>query len=250
MRAWALVSALLVACAPVPDPPAHASPRPGIDPMPGGFYPTWEAGLRWRVGTYAVHESVHSMMFNLDVPLPAMTGLFLDLKVERVADDGTVTLISSNISHKYVRFTVNTAGTIIAVDEELSDHLRPPGQPFGHPKRTSGRSGIHVWPVFPLEPGVRESDDGSWTQVVRADGEARIVTIVFADSANGGRCPASVIQRWEPGRPFWSYRVANGCGRAWGHGALISVEDDRLVLQAGVEKITYPDSRAVGQLTR
>lgn len=243
VRAWVAISVLAVACAPAPEPPDEVAQGPQ-ERVPGGFYPTWEAGLRWRVGSYTVTDSIRSMVAGMPSEEPTMVGRFVDLKAERIADDGKVTLISSNVDHTYVRFSVDHAGTIVSADESLRDGLRARGQPFGHPDAPPGPSGILTWPVFPLEPGVLEAADGSWTQVVRADGDARIVAIVFDDRANGGRCPASVIQRWEPGRPFWSYRVSNGCGRAWGHGALISVEDERLVLQAGPRRITYPGTEA------
>ena len=247
------------ACSPVSESepePAVFEQRGPAQPgrIPGGFYPTWEVGTTWAIGVYDVEQNTLDAMSSRPEGIPATVGRFSYFEVEDVGPSGTVTLKSYEARHEdddpsvVDRYEIDRSGAITKVESPYFGSHEPVARdrPYGHPRRTSysGHPAIRVWPVFPLEPGAREGPDGGWMQTVRADGDARIVTIVFNESPEGAptqpSCPATVIQRWEPGRPFWSYRIANGCTMTWGHGALVTHGDDQLVPEADLRSIVYP----------
>ena len=251
--------ALALACSPASDAspeeqPAFAEPGSGVmGRLLGGFYPTWEVGTRWVSAVYVVHQDGLDMLSASPIYLARTEGYFRSFEVESTGPLGTVTLTSApgDEPEEIDRIELDRSGAITKIVPHFFDESIG-AISSGHPYRLSRfanartSSGFTEWPLFPLEPGVRESPDGSWTQTVRADGDARIVTLVFEEEELGfldrraPRCASTIVQRWEPGRPFWSYRVSNGCNREWGHGALVEHDGETLVQHAERFEVAYP----------
>lgn len=225
----------------VEEPPAH----PGF--VPGGFYPTWQVGVRWEVGVYQVNNDILAQLSSSPPHwLPRTVGSFTTFEVESISPQGTVTLRTEQRTGRgeledLVRIAVDRTGQLTKIDPAPGYTGLRANAPHGHAMgKLDLRSRIPVWPLFPLEPGVRESADGEWTQVVTAEGDARLVTIVFEDrSEHGNGRIAAITQRWEVGRPFWSYQITNG-EDCWGHGALLSLEGEHLIDAVSEYAIRYP----------
>ena len=229
-----------VSCTPAPDATpdqrSFAERGPALPGrVAGAFYPTWEVGTVWTVVDDSVRQQPSLPRFG-PVPLvPHTWRTSYGMEVKSVDERETARLTfwyrpePPLGPEAYDHLEIDRSGMITLVDSRLGGAGLDPVQgdgPYGHPEQPdSSIRVVRVWPLFPLEPGVRMSPDGAWTQAVRADGDARIVTIAFRDGTGRGEvgemCPAVVIQRWEPGRPIWSSRVGAGCNGAWNHGKLL-----------------------------
>ena len=240
MRATLIIAVIAgVSCAPAPEQRPEPSSDPHEAPLPGrvdgAFYPTWDVGTKWTVIDDEFEEKIMVTQAGPEpsVPVPWRSGY--GMKVEWVDERGTAHLTFWDQPEPplgpevYEHLEIDRSGTVTLVDSRhgrIERSAEEANAPYGHPEQPASTIRVaRVWPLFPLEPGLRVATDGSWTQAVRADGDARIVTIAFRDGLGRGQvgemCPAVVIQRWEPGRPIWSSRVGAGCNGAWNLGKLL-----------------------------
>lgn len=253
------ISLVTVACAPTgdptPDQPSFAEPEDGLPGrLAGGFYPTWEVGSVWTVVDDLVDRERTLPRFGPTPFIPMIRRVTYGMEVESVDERGTARL---NFWYRpeaplgpeaYDYLEIDRSGVITLVDSRRGGAGLDPPQgdgPYGHPEHPDSSIRVaRVWPLFPLEPGLRQSPDGAWTQAVRVDGDARIVTIAFRDGIGRGElgeeCPAVVIQRWEPRQPIWSSRVGAGCNGAWSLGKLLGRDDDEQSFAVLPERTTDP----------
>ncbi len=207
--------ALTMACAANPPPAKDATMHHEEDePLPTeiapaettptepGWFPRWHEGDTWEV------------QYRVLMPSPRMSAnpppLFEEHDWRYTVDERTptgrfhVSAVALGDYGDAWKMVYSEHGVLLEARAPREEVIVPgPGPlvPLG-PDRLWRSS--PEWPAFPLRPGTLSFEGGALTQEVTVDGGALTVTLVRRGEDLGADVTRTVVQRWEPDRPWWS----------------------------------------------
>jgi hypothetical protein len=200
---------LVTACAANPPPKDTTMHTEETESTPAEPLPT-EPGLfpRWRKGdTWDVH-------YRVAVPNPAKSASpsprFEEhdwrYAVDEIGPGGRVhvSALALDEDADVWRMVFDEHGALLELHAPRDDAAAPSGGPLVPLSPGAAWNLTPAWPGFPIRPGMLAFEGGALTQQVTTDGAAMTVTLVRRGSDAGVEVERTVVQRWEPERPWWS----------------------------------------------
>lgn len=206
---WPIFAALITACAAHP-PPQDATmhdedaKQAPVEPLPTepGSFPRWRKGDTWVVHyRVAVPNPAKSAS-----PAPRFEEHDWRYTVDEITARGQahVSALALDEDADVWRMVFGEHGELLELHAPRGDAAAPSGGPLVPLSAGVAWNLTPAWPEFPVRPGELTFEGGGLMQQVATDGAAMTVTLVRRENDAGVEVERTVVQRWEPGRPWWS----------------------------------------------